>query len=377
VAAPFRKTLGWLAALPSALALALAPPAGACTSFLLKAADGSRVYGRTLEFGFPLESEAIVIPRHYAARATGPDGKPTWSWKSRYAIAGLNAFGLPVVVDGLNEKGLAGGILYFPGFAGYADPETADPKMGDPKTTDPRHALAPWDFLTWALGNFASVAELRAALDTVRIVDVVQPTLGVVPPFHYTLHDASGASLVVEPIGGRLEVRDNPLGVLTNAPTFDWHLTNLRNYVKLSPVEAPALKIGGESFAPLGAGSGLLGVPGDTTPPSRFVRAVALTLAAEPQKDAAETVRLAEHILNNFDIPLGQARPSPKETSRFEYTQWTSIADLSGRVYYVKSYDNQTLRSIDLAKLELEGRSVRAAPLRPSSRAAPVEFPKH
>lgn len=371
MATSFRNALGRLAALPLALALALAP-AGACTSFLLKAADGSPVYGRTLEFGFPLESEAIVIPRHYAARATGPEGKPGWGWKSRYAIAGLNAFGLPVVVDGLNEKGLAGGILYFPGFAGYADPNSADPN-----SADHRHALAPWDFLTWALGNFASVAELRAALDTITIVDLVQPTLGITPPFHYALHDASGASLVVEPIAGRLKVYDNPLGVMTNAPSFDWHLTNLRNYVKLSPVDAPPLKIAGESFAPLGAGSGLLGVPGDPTPPSRFVRAVGLTLSAEPQKNAADTVRLAEHILNNFDIPMGLVRVSPQETSRFEYTQWSSIADLSGRVYYVKSYDNQSLRSIDLTKLELEGRSVRAAPLRPSSRAAPVEFPRN
>ncbi|WP_245278254.1 choloylglycine hydrolase family protein [Methylosinus sp. PW1] len=362
----FRRALGRLALAPLALALALAP-AGACTSFLLKAADGARVYGRTLEFGFPLESEAIVIPRNHAARATGPDGKPGWGWKSRYAIAGLNAFGLPVVVDGMNEKGLAGGILYFPGFAGYADPKTADAG----------HALAPWDFLTWALGNFASVEELRAALDTIAIVDIVQPNLGIVPPFHYTLHDANGASLVVEPIGGRLKIYENPLGVVTNAPSFDWHLTNLRNYVKLSPVDAPPLKIAGESFAPLGAGSGLLGIPGDPTPPSRFVRAVGMTLSAEPQKDAAGAVRLAEHILNNFDIPLGLVRVTPQDTSRFEFTQWSSIADLSGRVYYVKSYDNQTLRSIDLTKSELEGRSVRAAPLRPSSRIAPVEFPKH
>ncbi|CAN2534866.1 putative+protein+YxeI [Methylocapsa aurea] len=372
----FRNTLGRLTALPLVLALSLAP-AAACTSFLLKSADGSPVYGRTLEFGFPLESEAIVIPRHYAARATGPEGKPGWGWKSRYAIAGLNAFGLPVVVDGLNEKGLAGGILYFPGVAGYARSDSSHPDSADTDSADQRHALAPWDFLTWALGNFASVAEVRAALDTIAIVDLVQPTLGIVPPFHYTLHDASGASLVIEPIGGRLKVYDNPLGVMTNAPSFDWHLTNLRNYVKLSPVDAAPLKIAGESFAPLGAGSGLLGVPGDPTPPSRFVRAVGLTLSAEPQKTAAETVRLAEHILNNFDIPMGLVRVSPQETSRFEYTQWSSIADLSGRVYYVKSYDNQALRSIDLTKLELEGRSVRAAPLRPSSRAAPVEFPKH
>lgn len=360
---PFRSA-GKLLAFSSLAALLALSPAAACTSFRLKAADGSYVYGRTLEFGFPLESEAIVIPRHFAFHATGAGGKSAWSWKSRYAIAGLNAFGLPVVVDGLNEKGLTGGVLYFPGFASYAKPETVDAS----------HALAPWDFLTWALANFASVAELREALATISIVEARQPTLGIVPPFHYTLHDSSGGSLVVEPIDGKLKVHDNPLGVMTNAPAFDWHLTNLRNYVNLSPVDAPPLKIGEESFAPLGAGSGLLGVPGDPTPPSRFVRAVALTLAAAPQKDAQQTVRLAEHILNNFDIPAGLVRPSAQDSARFEFTQWSTIADLSNKIYYVKTYDDQTLRSIDLTKYDLDARNLRKAPLRPSTRTPTLEF---
>jgi choloylglycine hydrolase len=306
------------------------------------------------------------VPRHFVSHATGADGKSAWSWKSRYAIAGMNAFGLPVVVDGVNEKGLAGGILYFPGFASYADPAQADPA----------HALAPWELLSFALGNFASVAEVRAALASISIVGVTQPTLGIVPPFHYTLHDASGASIVVEPIGGTLKITDNPLGVLTNAPSFDWHLTNLRNYVKLSPVEAPPLEIGGETFAPLGSGSGMLGVPGDPTPPSRFVRALAMTLSAAPQKDAAQTVRLAEHLLNNFDIPMGLVRPAPHETARFEFTQWSAIADLSRAIYYVKSYDDQILRSIDLSKFDLDAHGLRAAPLRASPRPPTLEFPR-
>ncbi|MBY6241033.1 choloylglycine hydrolase family protein [Methylosinus sp. Sm6] len=358
-----RRLAGVLAALLGCLALS---PASACTSFLLKAADGSRVYGRTLEFGFPLESQAVVMPRHFASHATGANGKSSWSWTSRYAIAGMNAFGLPILVDGVNEKGLAGGILYFPGFAAYADSARADPG----------HSLAPWELLTWALGNFASVAEVRAALASIVVIDVVQPTLGIVPPFHYTLHDASGASIVVEPIGGTLKIADNPLGVLTNAPPFDWHLTNLRNYVKLSPTEAPPLEIGGASFAPLGSGSGMLGVPGDPTPPSRFVRALGLVLSAAPQKDAAETVRLAEHLLNNFDIPMGLVRPSPHETARFEFTQWSSIADLSRGIYYVKSYEDQVLRSIDLSKFDPDARGLRIAPLRPSPRPPTLEFPR-
>ena len=154
-------TLRRVAALALAGALAFASKTEACTSFLLKAADGSPVYGRTMEFGFKLQSDAIVIPRGYALMATGPGGKPGLTWKTHYGVVGLNAFGAPVVADGLNEKGLAGGILYLPGYAGYADPAK----------TDPTHALAPWDFLTWALTNFATVAEVRAALDGVSIID--------------------------------------------------------------------------------------------------------------------------------------------------------------------------------------------------------------
>jgi len=193
-----------LAAVALAGVLAFAPAAEACTSFLLKAADGSPVYGRTMEFGFKLQSDAIVIPRQFAFTATGPGGKPGLTWKTRYGVVGLNAFGAPIVTDGLNEKGLAGGILYFPEYAGYADPAKADPA----------HALAPWEFLTWALTNFATVAEVRAAMDGISIIDVAEPSLGITPPVHYTLHDASGASLVIEPVGGALKVYDNPLGVM-------------------------------------------------------------------------------------------------------------------------------------------------------------------
>jgi choloylglycine hydrolase len=102
---------------------------------------------------------------------------------------------------------------------------------------------------------------------------------------------------------------------MTNSPPFDWHLTNLRNYVKLSPVNAEPLNLSGEVFAPLGAGSGLLGIPGDPTPPSRFVRALGLAISAKPLPDAAQTVRLAEHVLNNFDIPLGFIRSTAGDTT--------------------------------------------------------------
>lgn len=348
--------------------LAFAPAAEACTSFLIKAADGSPVYGRTNELGFEIHSEAIVIPRQFTLAATGPDGKPSWSWKTRYGAVGLNAFGKgkQVLGDGMNEKGLAGGILYFPDYAGYADAAR----------TDAAHALAPWDFLTWVLTNFATVAEVKAALADVAIIGVTEPTIGFTPPFHYALHDAGGASLVVEPVGGKLLAYDNPLGVLTNSPTFDWHLTNLRNYVKLSPVNAEPLKLSGETITPVGQGSGLLGIPGDPTPPSRFVRALGLALSAKPQPDATATVRVAEHILDNFDIPVGYIRPGSGHKAAPEFTQWTTIADLAGRRYYVKTYDNPLLRRIDLLSFDLDAKAIRTAPLEPAATVPALEFRK-
>ncbi len=362
----WRSALRRAAAVGLASMFAFAQTAQACTSFLLRTSDGGAVYGRTMEFGFQLASEAIVIPRRFALTATGPGGKPGLAWTAKFAAVGLNAFGAPVLADGMNEKGLAGGILYFPGYAGYKDPAK----------TDPATAMAPWEFLTWALTSFATVAEVKDALSGVSIIDVVEPELGVAPPLHYTLHDASGASIVIEPVGGELKVYDNPFGVMTNSPGFDWHLTNLKNYVKLSPVNAEPLAIDGQTISSFGQGSGLLGIPGDPTPPSRFIRALGYAISAKKVPSGEESVRLAEHILNNFDIPRGFIRPGASDQSPLEYTQWSTIAELTTRRYYVKTYENQVLRGIDLMSFDLDAKTIASASLTPKLSPPPLAFGK-
>ena len=114
---------------------------------------------------------------------------------------------------------------------------------------------------------------------------------------------------MIEYVDGELHTYDNPIGVITNSPTFDWQQTNLRNYINLSTVNASPLTIDGVTLAPFGQGSGMMGLPGDFTPPSRFVRAVALSQDAVPGQDAEATVKVAFHILDSFDIPLGAVRP--------------------------------------------------------------------
>ncbi|MFC4276331.1 linear amide C-N hydrolase [Achromobacter aloeverae] len=340
-----------------AAAMILAPlEAIACTSFTIRTQTKGVIYARTMEFGFPLQSQSMFIPRKQVISATGTDAHPGTKWTTKYATIGMNAFGLKCLSDGMNEKGLAGGLLYFPDYASY----TPDADAGN------RQVMAPWDLLTWALTNFANVAEVKEALSQIVVLGVKEPHLGFVPGVHYTLHDASGASIVIEPIDGRLKVYDNPYSVLTNSPPFDWHEMNLRNYVKLSPTQAPPRVIAGQTIRPLGEGSGLLGIPGDTTPPSRFIRALGFSQAAVPTEPGLPSVRLAEHILNNFDIPKGWAQdPALKEAS-IEYTQWSVVADLENLRYYLKTYEDPTLRELDFKQLDPDGKDILLGPLHPA-----------
>ena len=147
--------------------------------------------------------------------------------------------------------------------------------------------MAPYEYGNWLLGNFASVDEVKANFDKVVLAPVVLDAIKQVPPVHFVVQDRSGKAVVIEPLNKSLKIYDNPLGVLTNSPTFDWHMTNLRNYVNLSATNVPPLNLGGVTLAQFGQGSGLRGLPGDFTPPSRFVRAVAFSQSAIQSDDRA------------------------------------------------------------------------------------------
>jgi len=331
----------------------------ACTSFQLVAADGSRVYGRTMEFQFELYSDVVIIPQKSLFIATGPSYQQGATWVSKYGVVGMNGFGKPLVIDGLNEKGMAGGILYFPGHAAYANPNGVDSKK----------ALAPWEFMTWALQNFANVNELKAALNDVYIINIEQPDLKVVPPLHYVFHDASGGVLVVEPINGKLIATDNPYGVMTNSPPFDWHVNNLGNYVKLNPMEPNSIKVYGQTVEPISTGAGFLGMPGDSTSPSRFIRALTYSATMVPAANADENIRLAEHLLHNFDIPKGSIRTSINKNVFMEYTQWSVISDLNNRRFYFSTYNHPGLRMLDLKEIDFTKLGVVTMPINQTQQA--------
>lgn len=267
----------------AAIGFAFIPhPALACTGIMLRAKDGAIIHGRTVEFGTTIDSSIVMVPRGYAFIGQTPKGDGL-QYKSKYAVVGAIAFTDVKLLDGLNEKGLAVGAFYFPTFAEYT-PVTQ---------SNQSKALSPSDFPNWILTQFASVDEVRKAIESDAVV--ITPTIlagwgAESPPFHYIVYDRTGASIVIEPIKGRLVIYDNPLGVMSNSPSFDWHMTNLRNYIALNPRNVPPVKINGETFRQLGQGSGMLGLPGDFTPPSRFVRAAVFSATAIPSDTADQGI---------------------------------------------------------------------------------------
>jgi choloylglycine hydrolase len=344
------------AAMISAGALFLASAADACTGIRLIAADGTVVHARTLEFAVDVHSDVIVSPRSFERVGSTPDDKDGLKWKAKYASLGANAIGLPVIIDGLNEAGLAAGLFYFPTMAGYMAYVPADAGR----------TIAPWQLASWVLDNFASVDEVKASIGSIVVAPTVLKQWSFVPPVHMVVHDASGKSVVVEYVGGKLNVYDNPLGIVTNSPGFDWHMTNLRNYVNFSLANRPPIDLGPVTLEPFGQGSGMLGMPGDFTPPSRFVRAAAFSQSVLEPKTGEEAVLTAFHVLNNFDIPKGSTRdPKKDEYGNIvaDYTLWTSANDLKAKRFYFRTYEDSGIRMVDLTKMNLDAKDIVTFPM--------------
>ncbi len=323
----------------------------ACTGFKLTAKDGSVVSGRTLEFDRLVVSSVAVIPRNYEFVGTTPLGAGL-KYKAKYGAVGLITYGYPAIMDGINEKGLAIGTFYFPGFAGYS---TITPE-------NQSKALSPVEFPNWLITQFATTDEVRAALSDVLIAPTITKVWGdTPPPFHYIVYDKKGGALVIEPINGKLVAYDNPLGVITNSPTFDWHMMNLRNFINLTPFNVEPIELNGVKLAPFGQGSGMVGIPGDFTSPSRFVQAAIFSTTAIPPENADEAVFQTFHILNQFDVPVGVVRQKKNGVVQIDSTQFTCVKDPQSLKYYFKTYEGQCIKVVDLKKFDLTAQSIKQA----------------
>lgn len=315
----------------------------ACTGLRLIAKDGGVVVGRTLEFGLDPQSEILVFPAGTEIKSSLDDKSKGITYTSKYGIVGANGFGYNIHADGVNEAGLYVGLHYYPGYASYNQPDSSKYDI----------SMAAEDYGTWLLANFASVAEVKNNFNKVFLVENPLEVLGNISmPAHFVVHDKTGASVVIEPLNKKLVIFDNPVGVFTNSPSFDWHVTNLNNYMNLSVINVEPFDFGGQQLRAPGEGSGLRGLPGDGTPPSRFVRAAIYSQSAIKQETAVLTVPQVFHLMNNFDIPVGSVREVVKMADGTqvsnEITSWTTVIDLKNLSYSFKTYQGQQVCQVDI-----------------------------
>lgn len=331
--------------------LAANTPARACTGLMLTNKDGSTVSGRTVEFGIKIDASVAMVPRGYAFIGDTPSGDGM-KYTAKHAAVGVYAYDDVKLMDGINDSGLVAGAFYLPTFADYTPVTKENQSKG----------LSPVEFPNWLLTQFASVDEVRKAVESGNVI--ITPTVAAgwgatPPPFHYAVYDKTGEAIVIEPIDGKLVIHDNPLGVIANSPTYDWHMTNLRNYISLNPNNVNSGKIGKLELQAFGMGNGMWGLPGDFSPPSRFVRAALFSANAIPSDNAAEGINHVFHVLNNFDIPMGIGRSDDDGTISADYTQLTTARDPQNLRFYYRTYDDQTIRMIDMKQLDLDAKEIK------------------
>lgn len=316
-----------------------AADAGACTGISLVARDGSHVVARTVEWAAtPMQCGYVVVPRGHDQQSYTPTGANGLKYKAKYGYVGIYTEYEPFIVEGINEAGLVAGLFFFPNYGDYAPYDRA----ADAKT------LCDMQFVSWVLSQFSSIDQVKEGIKNIDLV-TLNHNIGAV---HWRIAEPNGRMVVLEVVNGVPHFYENTLGVLTNAPGFNWHMTNLNNYINLSPGRVEPKDIGRMQLRSISGGTGLLGLPGDFSAPSRFVRAAFLQSTAPVKATAKETVVQAFHILNNFDIPIGtQYATGDPVVNLPSATQFTAVSDLQGRKLYWKTMHNSEIRCIDLSKI--------------------------
>ena len=324
-----------------------AMPSVACTGISLMAADGSYVQARTIEWSHgTLKSEYVIIPRGERLQSYTPSGLNGVTWQAKYGAVGLAVVEREFIAEGVNEKGLSAGLFFFPSYGSYVRYDSAYNS----------YTLADLQVVQWLLTQCATIADVKEAVEGVTIVGLERSAV-----VHWRIGEPSGKQVVMEIVNGAIHFYDNHVGVLTNAPGFEWHMANLNNYVNLYPGDAPAQTLGEVRLTPLGGSSAMLGLPGDFTPPSRFVRAAFMRNTAPQRATALDTVLESFHLLNNFDVPIALENPANKSLP--SATQWTSSIDLTHRKVYYKTAYNSSIRCIDLSTIDFAKVAYQSHPL--------------
>lgn len=305
-----------------------------CTAATYKTKDF--YFGRTLDYEFSYGDEITVTPRKYPFRFLEKG-----IWNTHYAMIGMACVteDYPLYYEAVNEKGLGMAGLNFVGNAVYR------------KREEGKDNIAQFELIPWILGQCVSVKEARVLLARLNITNIPFSEELPLAQLHWILADRE-ESVVVESVEAGLKVYDNPVGVLTNNPPFDMQMAALRNYMALSVKPPQNTFAPGLTLEAYSRGMGAIGLPGDLSSQSRFVRAAFTKMNSVSGEGEKESVSQFFHILNSVDQQRGCCE---LENGKCEYTIYTSCCNADKGIYYYTSYDNHQITGVDMHRENLDG----------------------
>ncbi|WP_294187206.1 choloylglycine hydrolase [uncultured Clostridium sp.] len=313
-----------------------------CTALNISSKEGKYFFGRNMDLAYTFNQEVIMMPRSYEFKDIVSGNIIT----NNRAILGMGTIidNHPTIADGMNENGLAAAGLNFAGYAFF------EKELSKEKTN-----VTPYDFIQWILSNHDTVEEVKKSIENIELVDIPINEKTPCPTLHWMVSDKSGKSIVIEKTKEKFAFYDNTVGVMTNNPTFDWHLTNLNEYMFITPNNPKNTEWSNQELTPLGIGAGTLGIPGDFASVSRFVR-IAYIRANMPEiNNDINAVTQFFHMLDYVKMVKGGViTPEGLE----DLTLYSSCMNLEDCIYYYKNYDNNRINTIDMKKEELEGKDL-------------------
>jgi len=313
-----------------------------CTAVTYKTKD--HYFGRNLDMDFSYNETVVVTPRNYPFHF-----RKAGDMAAHYAMTGMAivAEDYPLYYDAVNEKGLAIAGLNFPGNAVYF-PEC-----------EGKDNVAPFELIPWILGQCSDLSEVKKLLDRLNLLNVNFSETYPLAPLHWMISDRYG-SVTVESVSSGLKIYDNPAGVLTNNPPFDMQMFYLNHYMGLS-VKTPSNTFSEKlDLAPYGVGMGAVGLPGDLSSVSRFVRAAFTKMNAVSGDSESESVSQFFHILGSVCQQRGCVETGK---NKYETTVYSSCCNMDKGIYYYTTYENSQITGIDMHRENLDGESLAVWPL--------------
>ena len=298
-----------------------------CTCINLKTKDN--YFGRNLDLEYRFYEKVVVTPRNYEFKL-----KNNEIFRTKYAMIGMATIvdNYPLYADATNEKGLSIAALNFPDNAYYN--EIQEGKIN----------ITPFELIPWILGNFSTIEELKKVINNLNLINKSFKEDIQLTPLHWMINDEK-ESLVLEQTKEGLEIYSNPIGVLANNPEFSYHLTNINNYLNLTS-DVPQNRFSNEITLKIyGKGMGAIGLPGDNSSSSRFIRAAFNKTNSTCAEDEESSISQVFHILDSVAIVKGT---NVSKDSKYDITIYSCCINTTKGIYYYKTYENNQISAIKL-----------------------------